>query len=206
MHQEVITSKARKIFDKLKHFPEFYLAGGTALALQLGHRISVDFDFFWGKDIPKDLLSKVRRIFKGFEIKIVVNHSEQLTVVVEGVNVSFVRYPFPVISRSIKYQEVKILSALEIAAMKAYALGKRATLKDYVDLYFVLKGKIGTLEDIIMLCEKKYSEEFDPRLFLEQLIYLEDIEEIEIQFLKEKVSVSEIEKFFEKEIKKIKFP
>ena len=49
MHQEVITSKARKIFDKLSGFPNFYLAGGTGLALQLGHRVSVDFDLFWEK-------------------------------------------------------------------------------------------------------------------------------------------------------------
>ncbi len=204
MHQEAITSKARKIFKKLKYFSEFYLAGGTALALQLGHRVSVDFDFFWGKNIPKDLLSKARIIFKDFEVKTIVNHSEQLTMIIEGVNVSFIRYPFPVISKFIKHQEVKILPALEIAVMKAYALGKRATLKDYIDLYFVLKEKIGTLGDIIILCEKKYGKEFDPRLFLEQLIYLKDIEEIEIQFLKETVSMSEIEEFFEEEVKKIK--
>lgn len=204
MHQEAITSKARKIFDKLKNFPEFYLAGGTGLALQLDHRISVDFDLFWGKDIHKDLLPKVRRIFNNFKIEVVVNHSEQLTVAVEGVNVSFVKYPFPVISKFINYQGLKILPALEIVAMKAYALGRRATLKDYVDLYFVLKERVGTLEKIIALCEKKYGPEFDPRLFLEQLIYSKDIEEMEIQFLKERIKKQKIEGFFEKEIKKIK--
>jgi hypothetical protein len=128
MHQEVIISKARKIFDKLDHFPNFYLAGGTG---------------------------------------------------------------------------IKILPTLEIAAMKAYALGRRATLKDYIDLYFVLKGKINSLEEIITFCEKKYSSEFDPRLFLEQLIYLKDVEKIEIQFSKEKISIPEMEKFFEGEVKKI---
>ena len=64
MHQEATTSEAKKIFNKLKNFPEFYLAGGTGMALQLGHRVSVDFDFFWGKEIPKGLLPKVQRIFK----------------------------------------------------------------------------------------------------------------------------------------------
>lgn len=205
MHQEVITSEARKIFDKLDRFPNFYLADGTGLALQLGHRISVDFDLFWQKDIPKDLLLKARRIFKDFEIKVVVNHSEQLTVAVEEINVSFVKYPFPVISKFIEYQGIKILSPLEIAAVKAYALGRRATLRDYVDLYFVLNEKVSSLEEIITFCEKKYGSEFDPRLFLEQLIYLKDVEKIEIQFLKEKVSIPEMEKFFEREVKKIKF-
>jgi len=205
MHQEVIISEARKIFDKLSHFPNFYLAGGTGLALQLGHRVSVDFDLFWRKDIPKNLLLKARRVSKNLEIKVVINHSEQLTVTVEGINVSFVKYPFPVISKFIEYQGIKILPSLEIAAMKAYALGRRATLKDYVDLYFILKGKVSSLEETITLCEKKYGSEFDPRLFLEQLIYLKDVEKIEIQFLKEKVSVPEMEEFFEGEVKKIKF-
>lgn len=204
MHLEVITSRAKIIFGKLKNFPQFYLAGGTGLALQLGHRISVDFDLFWGKEIPKNLLPKIKRVFKGFKIEIIVNHPEQLTVAIENIHLSFAKYPFPVISKFISYQGIKVLPTLEIAAMKAYALGRRATLKDYVDLYFLIKEKTATLKEIIKLSEKKYGKEFDPRLFLEQLIYSKDIEEIEIQFLKEKVSKAEIEKFFEKEVRKIK--
>jgi hypothetical protein len=180
------------------------LAGGTALALQLGHRISIDFDLFWENYIPKDLLPKVRKVFKNSKIEVVINHSEQLTVTVSGINVSFCRYPFPVISKFIDYRGRKILPALEIAAMKAYALGRRATLKDYVDLYFVLKEKVGNLEEIIKIAQKKYGKDFDSRLFLEQLIFSKDVEEMEIRFLKEKVNKLEIEKFFEKEIKKIK--
>jgi len=199
MYLEALTSKAKKIFDKLRSFPDFYLAGGTGLALQLGHRISVDFDFFWA------LLQKVRKVFEGSKVEVVVSHSEQLTVAIGGINISFVRYPFSVILKFINYRGIKILPALEIAAMKAYALGRRATLKDYVDLYFVLKKKIGKLEEIIKISEKKYGKEFSPRLFLEQLIYSKDIEEMEIQFLKKRVNKIKIEKFFEKEIKELKF-
>lgn len=204
MHLEVITLKAKKIFKKLKNFPQFYLAGGTGLALQLGHRISVDFDLFWEKKIPKDFLSKVKKIFKNSKIEIIVNHPEQLTLKIEGIHLTFAKYPFPVILKFLDYRGIKILPALEIASMKAYALGRRATFKDYVDLYFIVKEKIGTLKDIIELSKKKYKKEFDPRLFLEQLIYLKDVEKMEIQFLKEKVNLKEIEKFFEDEIKKIK--
>lgn len=204
MHQEVLTSKAKEIFKKLKNFPDFYLAGGTGLALQLGHRISVDFDLFSGKDIPKGLLSKVRRIFKDSKIAVIVNHSEQLTCIVEGISISFIKYPFPVISKFVEYVGIKIAPILEIAAMKSYTLGRRATLKDYVDLYFILKEKIRTLDGIIDLCEKKYDEEFDPRLFLEQLIYSKDIEEMEIRFFKKKVDKYKIEKFFEKQIKRFR--
>jgi hypothetical protein len=204
MHQEVITSKGKIILDRLDKFPDFYLAGGTGLALQLGHRISVDFDFFWQEDIPKELLSKIRKVFKGCRIEIVVNRLAQLTVEIDGVMISFVKYPFPVFSRLIDYKGIKILSPIGIAAMKAFALGGRATLKDYVDLYFILKEKTVALEEIIALCDKKYGNEFNQRLFLEELVYSKDIEEIEINFLKEKVGKIAIEDFFEKEVKKIK--
>ena len=205
MHLEAITSNAKKIFQKLDNFSSFYLAGGTGLALQIGHRISVDFDFFWGKDIPKNLFLKVKEVFGNFKIEVIINNSSQITVLVNGVTLSFIKYPFPVILKLIGYKGIKILPPLEIAAMKAYALGRRATLKDYVDLYYFLKGKTEGLEDIVKLCERKYDQEFDTRLFLEQLIYSKDIEDMEIKFLKNKVNKSEIKKFFEKEIKKLKY-
>ena len=204
MHPEAITSEAKKVFEKLKNFSDFYLAGGTGLALQIGHRVSVDFDFFSNNYISEDLLSRIEEVFKDSDIKIIINQPEQLTVLIDGVNLSFIYYPFPVFSGPIDYQGIKILPSLEIASMKAYTLGRRATLKDYIDLYFVVKEKIGTLEEIIELCEKKHGEKFDPRLFLEQLIYLEDVEPMKIQFLRETVSQREIQDFFEKQIKKIK--
>ncbi|MBL7156159.1 MAG: nucleotidyl transferase AbiEii/AbiGii toxin family protein [Candidatus Pacebacteria bacterium] len=205
MNLEVITLKSKKIFPNFKNFPEFYLAGGTGLALQLGHRISVDFDFFQKQYISKTLLPKIKKIFKDSKIKIIVNHPEQLTLIIQGVNVSFIRYPFLVNLKFIDYHGIKILPVLEIAAMKAYAIGRRATLKDYVDLYFTIEQKTATLKEIIDLCKKKYQDNFDPRLFLEQLIYSKDIEEINIKFLKKKIRKQEIEKFFELEVQKIKF-
>lgn len=204
MHLETITLKAKKIFQKLDNFSGFYLAGGTGLALQIGHRISVDFDFFQEKNLPKNLLSKIKKVFENSKIELVVNNSGQLTVIIGGVNLSFIKYPFPVISKFIDYKGIKILPPLEIAAMKAYAIGRRATLKDYVDLYYFLKEKDGKLEDIINLCEKKFGREFDARLFLEQLIYSKDVEEMEINFLNQSVGKKEVETFFQKKVKKIK--
>jgi len=100
---------------------------------------------------------------------------------------------------------VKLLSVPEIAATKAYVMGRRATLKDYVDLYYILKERYSTLSKIIEVCQKKYEGEFDPRLFLEQLIYLEDLKEMDIKFLKTQVSKEQMAKFFQEEVKKIKF-
>jgi len=204
MRIEVLKSEQKEIFKRLKHFPEFYLVGGTALALQIGHRISVDFDLFSAKEIPPTLLPKIKRVFKEFKIKTVINHSEQLSVMVNETKLDFVKYNFPLILKLIKFEEVKILPAAEIAATKAYVLNHRGTLKDYVDLYFVLKNKYTTLEKIKKIAEKKYKDEFNFRLFLEQLVYLEDVKDIEIQFLRKPISKEQMAKFFQEEIKKIK--
>ena len=203
MHQEAIISKARPVLAKLKNFPEFYLAGGTGLALQLGHRISIDFDLFTSQNLPKDLLQKMKKVFPKSKIEVIVKRSEQLTVTINEINLSFIKGYYPVISKLIDYQGIKVLPAKEIAAMKAYALGRRATLKDYVDLYFCLKQGIVSLKNLIELAEKKFGEEFDRRLFLEQLVYAQDVEAMAIKFLKGKISKEAIEKFFEQQVKRL---
>ena len=204
MYLEAINSKRQKIFQKLKNFPQFYLAGGTALALQIGHRMSDDFDLFTEKDIPADLLEKVEKIFKDSKINIITNHSEQLSLIVDQTKVDFIKYPFSLILDLTEYEKVKIIKILETAAMKAYTIGRRATYKDYIDLYFILSEKHSSLPEIIKISKEKFKEHFDPRLFLEQLVYLEDIQEGPIQFLKKKVGKKELEDFFQEEIKRIK--
>jgi len=205
MFPEAITSEQKRIFDKLKNFPEYYLAGGTALALQIGHRISVDFDLFFEKDLPHSLLNKVRKTFRSSKIKVQISRSEQLTLNLNSSQLTFVKYPYPLLFKLKTYEGVNLLSIPEIAATKAYVIGRRATFKDYIDLYFILGEKFVLLQEIINICEKKYKDEFNDRLFLEQLVYFGDIEEVPIQFLKKSVSKEQMAKFFQEEVKKIKF-
>jgi len=82
-------------------------------------------------------------------------------------------------------------------------LNYRGTLKDYIDLYFILKNKYVSLKEIKKLAEKKYKDEFNFRLFLEQLVYLEGLREEKIEFLRKKVGKKQMQEFFEKEIRKI---
>lgn len=201
MHLEALELKQKRIFNELNKFSEFHLVGGTALALQIGHRISVDFDLFSKKDIPYSLLGKIKRVFKDYKIKIIVNHSEQLSIIAGDVKLDFVKYKFPQILKLEEFKKVKIVKVPEIAAMKAYTLNYRGAYKDYIDLYFIFKGKYSTIKEIKKITEEKYKNEFNFKLFLEQLIYLGDIKESDIKFLKEKVDKKELEKFFKKEIK-----
>ncbi len=204
MHLEVLGDKQKKVFSQLKQFERFYLAGGTALALQIGHRVSVDFDLFSEKDIEKDLLRAVKKAFASETAIASVNNPDELTVFIDDAKVTFLKYPFPVLLDFTKYEGISFLSPKEIAVTKAYTIGRRGSYKDYVDMFFVVSEGYVSLDEIITLAEKKYGTEFHARLFLEQLVYLDDIDDIEIMFLKKPVGKKEIQQFFTKEIKKIK--
>lgn len=202
MHLEALKSEQQRILPNLKKFTDFYLVGGTALALQIGHRISIDFDLFSAREIQSVLLNKVRKVFTDFKVKTIINHSEQLSVRIGNTRVDFVKYSFPLISKLKVFNDIKILTVKEIAAMKAYTLGRRGTFKDYVDLYFILKDEHTTLKEIKRIAKRKYKSEFNFRLFLEQLIYLEDIRDEEIEFLKQEVNKNKLQSFFNESIRK----
>ena len=139
MKIEVLKSRQQEIFPYLRDFKEFVLVGGTALALQMGHRVSVDFDLFTENDLSARLLSKTKRIFRGCKVSISIKLPEQFTVKIDDVKVDFVSHKFPFILSPIEFKKVKIAQVPEIAAMKAYTLNFRGSNKDCVDLYFILK-------------------------------------------------------------------
>jgi hypothetical protein len=200
MHQEVLTNEGAALLPVLSRFSGFYLAGGTALALQIGHRLSVDFDLFRDEPITPSLFPRVERAFP-FPATPLVNNSDELTVVLNGVKLTFLNYPFPVLDPFEIYEGLPLLSVREIAATKAYTIGRRGSYKDYVDLYFVLAEGHTTLPEIIANAERKFGEGFNARLFLEQLVYLGDVQDTEIQFLKEVITPRRLLAFFEDRIR-----
>ena len=204
MHLQVIERKNRDIFFKLKEFKNFYLAGGTALAIQIGHRISKDFDMFSNLKLDEKLLNKIEDVFNGYKIKFIVNTSDQITIRVNSTFLTFLYYPFKPILKLVKFENLKMLSVKEIGAVKAYTIGRRANFKDYVDLYFIIKEEHSSLKEIIELANRKYKGLFNKRLFLEQLIYFKDIKPLKILSLKEEVNKKKVQKFFIEEIKKLK--
>lgn len=204
MHVEVLDAKGREIFLRLKNFKDFYLAGGTALALQIGHRISVDFDLFSPHAIARGLLRRVKSVFTDRKVIVSVNNPEELTLFIGGKKVTFLKYPFPLVRKLVPYRGVRLLSVQEIAATKAYTIGRRGSYKDYVDLYFILRDRHASLPGIINLAVRKYRRDFNARLFLEQLLYLEDIHDTPVKFLIREVSQEQLEKFFTQTVKEMK--
>ncbi len=207
MHQEAITLKAGQLLSaliKFKPLKNFCLVGGTALALQIGHRVSVDFDWFGQKPLPKNLLKQIKDFFSGRKILVDVLKTEELTVRIDGVQITFLQYPFPWTEKPLPQNGFFMASVGQIAAMKAQTINRRSVLKDYVDLYFIFKNRYADLNDIINKSKTAFKEEFNPRLFLEQLVYMEDIADEKMEFLKNRPDKQKIQKFFENLVKKVK--
>lgn len=194
MHLEILTKEQEELLPLVKMFSsEFGLVGGTAIALQLGHRESIDFNLFKNGNI--NILKIRKRVSEVFHIENVrVEEPEEYTITVNGVRLTFLNYPF-----NIKYTEklehtIKIPDILTLGAMKAFALGKRAKWKDYVDLYFIFRKH--SLEEVTQKSAQIFGNEFNGKLFREQLSYYEDIDYTEqIVFMpKSSVSNEEIKK------------
>lgn len=175
MHKEILTEEQLKFLPMLKLFSnDFGLVGGTAMALHIGHRRSIDFDLFTDKSFANLAIQKKIKTFTEIE-SILVKGMEELTFVAGGVKFTFFRYPY-----GITYSEnidniIKLPDILTLAAMKAFALGRRAKWKDYVDLYFVMKDH-HNLNEIVNKAEKIFSSEFNEKTFRAQLAYYNDVD------------------------------
>ena len=181
MHKEILTKEQIELLPLVRLFSDdFGLVGGTAIALHLGHRRSINFDLFTQKEFDNP---KVRRKISRLEKvdQILRDETGQFTLAIRGVRFTFFQYPF-----SINYFEqfddvCRLPDLLTLAAMKVFALGQRAKWKDYVDLYFIMKTHHG-LAPIAEKAKQVFSAEFNERIIREQLAYFDDInysEEIE---------------------------
>jgi hypothetical protein len=216
MDADVLDREGRTVLARLGAGPlakSFYLAGGTGLALQLAHRRSRDLDFF--PNNPSSMLAwseieaALHEEFGLVQTNLVQREVDQAAWRIRGTKVSFIAYPFPLIEPCIEVgavsrevQGVLLASPRDIALMKAYALGRRAFFRDYLDLYFLLKEGMVSLEYILAQAPRKFTLAgeclFSGRLFLEQLVYTKDIpdrEEAVHMLICPEVTAEEIEAY-----------
>lgn len=174
MHKEVLTVEQIELLPLVAKFSKnFGLVGGTAIALHLGHRESIDFYLFTQTDFDNRKLRK--NIERKFLIqKIITDEENQYTVIIRGVRLTFFQYPYNIEYKN-KFEDViGIPDLATLAAMKAFALGRRAKWKDYVDLYFILKGHL-TLDQVNRKARQIFGPEHNEKIFRTQLSYFEDI-------------------------------
>lgn len=178
LNYQIFNEKQAKIFPRLNvvHENGFYLAGGTALALHLGHRNSLDFDFYCASHFDNVKLSKT--LDRTFPSDIIVNLREEDTLFcsINGVNISFFWYKYPLIDPVIQSKGPNLASIKDIAAMKLIAVSQRPAKRDYIDVYFLLG--IFNLEEMFSFVKLKYPN-FDQYFAYRALTYFDDFKEEE---------------------------
>ena len=136
-----------------KEFSQFVLVGGTALAIQIGHRLSVDLDFFSDQKFDSDeILYQVSQLGKANEV---FRNSIMIRLELDGIKIDFVHYPYPFIEKCVFFDEVKMASKQDICAMKLAAVTGRGLKKDFYDIFFLLKDF--SFKQMIFFYEKKYT-------------------------------------------------
>ena len=179
---DILPAAQKTLWPELKDVPDtFTLYGGTAIALQLGHRKSVDFDFFGTGEFDPDTLLNTLPFLKGG--RIVQRQYNTLTVAVDRggqVFLSFFGLPeikpikLPLIAQD---TQIKVASLLDLAGMKVSVVQKRAEWKDYFDMATLIKSGI-SLQLALSAGQAIYHEQFNPLITLKALSYFDDVQGI----------------------------
>ncbi|MBI5754562.1 nucleotidyl transferase AbiEii/AbiGii toxin family protein [Candidatus Peregrinibacteria bacterium] len=184
-------------------YPQWYLAGGTALALQEGHRQSVDLDFFSTKSEVKESVFERQLLATG---RWKTGYLDRGTIygTFEGAKMSLIAYPFFIPSNDkLRCGKIIILSSANIAAMKIVAIGQRGCKRDFVDLYWYCT-KHERLSQVIEKAVKQYpGQERNIAHILKSLTYFDDADHEPMPKIFFKASWKGIKLFFQKEVKKI---
>jgi hypothetical protein len=201
LQHHTVESGTLDLLKKIMAIPEltgFNLAGGTALALQIGHRISVDLDFFGARPIDKDEIVSLLEVFGEPHI---LQHSRNILIFnLNGIKVDFVNYKYPWLREITIVEGIRLASLPDIGAMKLGAIAGRGKKRDFTDLFFLLKKF--TLSELLSFYRVKYPDgnEF---LVLRSLTYFDDADEDKEPELFEKADWTEIKKSITEEVKKI---
>lgn len=157
-----------------EYLNSFNLVGGTALALQIGHRISIDLDLFSISDFDeKDLKLKIEKfcIENKYEYMWDIESNMSLSGTIDGIKVDFIRYPYELIDEIVIDENIRMLSIKDIAAMKLSAIAQRGEKKDFFDFYELLK--IFSINDMLNFYMNKYPHT-DTTFLIRSLTYFDD--------------------------------
>lgn len=206
MHTECLLPQGKKLLGSLKSIAnkhDFVLAGGTALALQIGHRVSADFDFFSEKQFSTDVL--YRELQKAGLKPIIQQETEgTLTAMVNEVKVSLFHYPYPFLDKKVHWKGIEIAGIIDIAAMKVMAITQRGAKRDFVDLYFILKDTpfLKVAENLI---QRYGADRINPVNIGKATVYFSDAEtDPEPRYCgKEKPEWNSVKRFFVKNMKQM---
>ena len=202
VHWEALTPATRQAFHQVARLPfiaSYYLAGGTGLALHLGHRFSVDLDFFSPDDaaVSPDQRDAMRLLLNDPFLAITYDKDGTFVATWQGVGVSFFRLPlYPLVQEPVLLESIPLATVPEIGAMKLAAIIDRGTRKDMVDLYYLLQ--VVSLETIFEVAAVKYARVRSfPVSAMRALAYYTDAEALAMPRMLDKTPWTKMKKFLE---------
>ena len=172
----IISPETFLLIQQLQTIPElkeFYLVGGTSLALQLGHRNSIDIDLFTQKSFDDTALLEL--LNQSFTIKEIFRRKNVIISFIDNIKTDFIRHDYPLINPPITEDGITYITKEDIAAMKIHAIiqsGKR--IKDFIDIYILLEHL--TMNEMIAFFEQKYTYS-NAMIALKAINYFDDIDE-----------------------------
>ncbi|MEW5767869.1 MAG: nucleotidyl transferase AbiEii/AbiGii toxin family protein [bacterium] len=199
-HWEALTPETHEAFCKAAHLPfisQFYLAGGTGLALHLGHRFSVDLDFFSPASdaVGPDVRTGLREALEDPTLSITHDKDATFVATWRGVGISFFRlHLYPLVHQPVLIENVPVATIEEIGAMKLAASIDRGTRKDLVDLYYILQQV--PIEHLFEVAAVKYAR---VRTFAisatRALAYFDDAEALPMPLMIDQTSWADMKRF-----------
>jgi hypothetical protein len=206
-HWEAVPAGLRELLAVLGQIDlvrPFYLAGGTALALRLGHRVSVDLDLFANLDTLDDLLRSdiVEELRKKYEIELLQDSVLGLVLLADGRAASFFSYGYPLLDPTDMVSGVQIAGLRDIGPMKLDAVAGRGTRKDFYDLYSIAEHV--PLDDLFAASGEKYphSPSFGMRV-LTALVDFDIADQQDDPILLQPVPWERVKDFFEVEARRL---
>jgi predicted nucleotidyltransferase component of viral defense system len=195
------TKTALAILGKSHLMDNAYLAGGTACALQIGHRISVDLDFFTPQEFDAEEL--VRSLKNIGEFKLDKQSWGTILGEFEKIKFSIFVYKYPVLFPFRSLVDINILDLRDIAAMKINAISTRGIKRDFIDLYFICQKGI-SLKETLSFYNRKYRTLASNIVHIQKsLVYFVDAEMTAMPKMLKKVAWEDVKRYFENEVKKL---
>jgi predicted nucleotidyltransferase component of viral defense system len=181
----------------------FYLAGGTAIALHLGHRLSIDLDWFCTEELHSPELLAKQIQDTGLAVQITSVSKGTLHAVISGVRVSFLSYGYPLLQPAISDEPLgcRVASLQDLACMKLSALTQRGAKKDFIDI-FALNRRALSISDMLDLYRKKYSMASVAHI-LYALSYFDDADKEKTPKMMWRTDWRKIKSELQEEVKKI---
>jgi hypothetical protein len=198
---EVLPEKQLQLFHSLSQMDwmsDFYLAGGTALALHLGHRQSIDFDFFSRKTFTGERV--IYHLKSLGSVELFSEDKDTINAAVDNIRLSYFYYNTPLLDKLLMYKNISIAALLDIALMKLAAISGRGSKKDYIDLYFLLA--YFKLSDLLKKFPMKFGKE-STNIYhlLKSLVYFDDAEDQPSPVMIKPISWAEVKQHIVDQVK-----